>query len=79
MLDDENEIQLQQALRIPPWVWAMLVSVVVQFGGAVWITATMAARIDTLTDRVGRLERQIDSITNITRSPRGYNSPPIAP
>lgn len=75
-MDEAEEVMTQQMLRVPPWIWALLVSLLVQFGGAVWVTATMAAKIDTLTSRIDRLERQIDSITNVTR---GGSRAPLAP
>ena len=67
-----------EAFHVQPWVWALVVSLVIQFGGAVWVTATMSEKIDSLALRVERLERQIDSLVNVTRSPQGYSSPPVS-
>jgi len=69
----------QQTVRLPSWVLPLAISVLAQLGGVVWLTATMSAKIEALTDRVARLERQIDSVTNVTRSPKGYTSPAIVP
>lgn len=57
-------------LSIPPWVWAVGVSLLVQILGAAYVTGTVTAKLDSLNDRVMRLERQSDEFYSSGRMPR---------
>ena len=66
MSDDEQ----QEGLRFQPWAITLAISLLINIMGAVYITATVVTQIEALSARIDRLERQIDSISNVTRGAR---------
>lgn len=67
-----------EAVSIRPWVLVLAVNLAIQLLSAAYQSGTVTAGYEALSGRVERLERQIDSISNITRSPKGYVSPPVS-
>lgn len=54
-----------QRFQVPPWIWAVAISLIVQFLGAAYVTGQMSEKIDGLASRVGRIESQLDRILEI--------------
>lgn len=62
--DDPYALQSRQHRReglvIAPWLVTLIISVVIQLLGAAYITGTVVTRIEAMTSRIERLEKQID-------------------
>ena len=56
-------------IKIQPWVITLIISLVINLCGAIYITAAVVTRLDDLSSRVSRIERNMDAVTNITRGP----------
>ena len=64
----------EKAIKLEPWVITLIISIIINIMGGVYITATVVTQIQALTDRVARIERVMDRVTNITRG-----GPALAP
>jgi hypothetical protein len=45
---------------IPAWVWTLIISLVVNIIGAAYVTGRITEKLESVSQRVGRLESQID-------------------
>lgn len=51
----------EDGVRVPPWVWAVLLSLLVQVFGAMFVTGRVFQKLDDISGRVERLERKADA------------------
>lgn len=45
---------------VPPWVWALAVSLILQIVGAAYVTGQVTEKLEGVSTRVQRLETQMD-------------------
>ena len=56
---------------VAPWVLTLVLSLAVQVAGAAFITGAVISRLDAMSSRIDRLERQIDELMGPPT--RGFN------
>lgn len=76
---DSNDIpeRRREGIILQPWMVALLISTFMSIIGFAVIWGSILTRVDALTTRVERIERQIDADNTRTRGPVNHQSPPI--
>jgi len=50
--------------RVPPWVWTLIISLLVNIIGAAFVTGRVTEKIEGINYRVGRLESTLDKLVH---------------
>ena len=57
--------------KFPPWVAALIVSLIIQIAGAVWITGTFSGKFEefrlSVNQRLERIERTLDQTRGLEK------------
>lgn len=62
-----EKITNTDGIRVPPWLWALIVSLVVNALGAAYVTGRVTEKLEGISYRVGRLEAQFDRYMGVSK------------